>query len=68
MIGDGVREAQAVETRKFIDDQNIPAAEPVIITGDFNIDFYIQVGIYASYKINIYCLSKVSWANLFYRC
>ena len=29
MIGDGVRDAQAVETRNFIDDQNIPAAEPV---------------------------------------
>ena len=56
---DNVREAQAVEMKKFIDDQNIPASEPVILTGDFNIDFHTQVGIYAPYKINISCLPEV---------
>ena len=40
---DEVREEQAVEMRNFINQQNIAASDPVIVTGDFNIDFHTQV-------------------------
>ncbi len=40
---DEAREAQARELRDFIAAQNIPASEPVVITGDFNIDYHTQV-------------------------
>lgn len=35
-----VRHAQLAQLQQFIRAQNIPATEPVIVTGDFNIDYY----------------------------
>ena len=40
---DNVREKQAVEMRNMINAQGISSAEPVVITGDFNVDFHSQV-------------------------
>ncbi len=33
------RMAQATETKEWIDDLNLPTSEPVIITGDFNVEY-----------------------------
>lgn len=37
-----IRISQACQCRQFIDSLNIPFHEPVIIMGDFNIDFYTR--------------------------
>ena len=37
------RLAQAKELENLLKRQNIPKSEPVIMAGDFNLDFYAQV-------------------------
>ena len=37
---DGARLAQLPEVRKFVDLQNVPSDEPLLIAGDFNINFF----------------------------
>ncbi|XP_070553297.1 uncharacterized protein [Ptychodera flava] len=43
-IGDEIRNAQAWEMKQFVEEQNIPANEPVIYAGDFNNDLYGESG------------------------
>ena len=54
-----MREEQAGEMRSFIDAQNIPASDPVIITGDYNIDFHSQVSLSL-------CSSKIVQIRMYY--
>ena len=37
-----VRRGQIAQVAKFIKDQNIPANEPVVLMGDFNVDLYSE--------------------------
>ena len=39
---DNIRNKQAVEWKEFIDNLEIPEYEPVILTGDINIDYWRQ--------------------------
>jgi len=42
-VGRSIRKQQLVQMRQFIESRNISPAEPVVITGDFNMDMYSDV-------------------------